>query len=64
MPRVINGDRIGKQARLAVGCSATIFDSARQKVLLTRRMDNGTCWMWADWLMRRAAEHAVHQKLP
>ncbi len=42
MPRVINGDRIGKQARLAVGCSTTIFDSARQKVLLTRRMDNGT----------------------
>jgi 8-oxo-dGTP pyrophosphatase MutT (NUDIX family) len=41
MARVINGDRIGKQARLAVGCSATIFDSARQKVLLTRRMDDG-----------------------
>jgi 8-oxo-dGTP pyrophosphatase MutT (NUDIX family) len=41
MARVISGDRIGKQARLAVGCSATIFDSARQKVLLTRRMDDG-----------------------
>jgi 8-oxo-dGTP pyrophosphatase MutT (NUDIX family) len=42
MARVINGDRVGRQARLAVGCSATIFDSARQKVLLTRRRDNGT----------------------
>ena len=42
MARVINGDRIGKQARLAVGCSATIFDSAREKVLLTRRRDNGS----------------------
>ena len=40
MARVISGDRIGKQARLAVGCSATIFDSARQKVLLTRRVDD------------------------
>jgi 8-oxo-dGTP pyrophosphatase MutT (NUDIX family) len=42
MARVVSGDRIGKQARLAVGCSATIFDAGRQKVLLTRRMDNGT----------------------
>jgi 8-oxo-dGTP pyrophosphatase MutT (NUDIX family) len=41
MARVISGDRIGKQARLAVGCSATIFDSARQRVLLTRRADDG-----------------------
>ena len=41
MARVMSGDRIGKQARLAVGCSATIFDSARQKVLLTRRTDDG-----------------------
>src|SRR5262245_47634731 len=42
MARIISGDRVGKQARLAVGCSATIFDAARQKVLLTRRMDDGT----------------------
>ena len=42
MARVVTGDRIGKQAHLAVGCSASIFDSARQKVLLTRRRDNGT----------------------
>src|SRR5689334_3900443 len=42
MPRVIDGERIGKQARLAIGCSATIFDSAHQKVLLTRRKDNDT----------------------
>lgn len=41
MAKLIYGDRIGKQGRLRLGCSATIFDSARQKVLLTRRTDNG-----------------------
>jgi 8-oxo-dGTP pyrophosphatase MutT (NUDIX family) len=41
MTRIIFGDRIGKTARLRLGCSATIFDTARQKILLTRRADNG-----------------------
>jgi ADP-ribose pyrophosphatase YjhB (NUDIX family) len=41
MAKIIEGDRIGKLGRLALGCSATIFDSTRQKVLLTRRTDNG-----------------------
>lgn len=35
------GERIGRQAGLRVGCSATIFDVDRQRVLLTRRVDNG-----------------------
>lgn len=39
--RVIQGDRIGKQGRLRVGCSAVIFDPGREKILLTRRTDNG-----------------------
>jgi ADP-ribose pyrophosphatase YjhB (NUDIX family) len=39
--KIIEGDRIGKLGRLAWGCSATIFDATRQKVLLTRRTDNG-----------------------
>ena len=39
--KIIEGDRIGKLGKLALGCSATIFDPSRQKVLLTRRTDNG-----------------------
>ena len=39
--QVVYGDRIGKQAALAVVCSAAIFDSSGQKLLLTRRADNG-----------------------
>ncbi|HEX2623372.1 MAG TPA: NUDIX domain-containing protein [Phototrophicaceae bacterium] len=41
MVKVITGERIGQQARLTVGCSAIIFDPAREKILLTRRTDNG-----------------------
>jgi ADP-ribose pyrophosphatase YjhB (NUDIX family) len=39
--KIIEGDRIGKLGKLACGCSATIFDATRQKILLTRRSDNG-----------------------
>jgi ADP-ribose pyrophosphatase YjhB (NUDIX family) len=39
--KIIAGERIGKLGELALGCSATIFDPTRQKVLLTRRSDNG-----------------------
>jgi 8-oxo-dGTP pyrophosphatase MutT (NUDIX family) len=39
--KVIFGDRIGKDAELRLGTSATIFDAARAKVLLTQRADNG-----------------------
>ena len=35
------GDRIGKTAQIRVGCSALIYDEAREKILLTRREDNG-----------------------
>ncbi|MEW5829791.1 MAG: NUDIX domain-containing protein [Chloroflexota bacterium] len=35
------GERIGRQGRIRLGCSAVIFDESRQKVLLTRRADNG-----------------------
>ncbi len=41
MSKLIYGDRIGESGKLGPGCSATIFDSGRQKVLLTRRADNG-----------------------
>jgi ADP-ribose pyrophosphatase YjhB (NUDIX family) len=41
MSQVLYGNRLGKEGELRLGCSATIFDSKREKVLLTRRADNG-----------------------
>jgi 8-oxo-dGTP pyrophosphatase MutT (NUDIX family) len=41
MARIVTGERIGRQARLLIGCSAVIFDERREKILLTRRTDNG-----------------------
>ena len=40
MTQVLYGKRLGKNGELRIGCSATLFDEARQKVLLTRRLDN------------------------
>ena len=39
--KVVYGDRIGKEGKLRLGCSAVIFGNERQSVLLTRRSDNG-----------------------
>jgi ADP-ribose pyrophosphatase YjhB (NUDIX family) len=39
--QVLYGERLGKQGTLRLGCSAIIFDEKREKVLLTRRTDNG-----------------------
>ena len=41
MTKVLYGERLGKNGELRIGCSATIFDNSHQKVLLTRRQDNG-----------------------
>ena len=41
MTQVLYGPQLGKEGKLRVGCSATIFDQAREKVLLTQRTDNG-----------------------
>jgi 8-oxo-dGTP pyrophosphatase MutT (NUDIX family) len=41
MAKILYGERIGKTATLRVGASAIIFDESRQKILLTRRTDNG-----------------------
>jgi ADP-ribose pyrophosphatase YjhB (NUDIX family) len=41
MVRLIHGERIGRQGKLMVGCSAVLFDEKREKILLTRRNDNG-----------------------
>jgi 8-oxo-dGTP pyrophosphatase MutT (NUDIX family) len=40
MTHIIYGDRIGKQGKIRLGCSAAIFDE-KGRVLLTQRQDNG-----------------------
>ena len=41
MAKILKGERIGKTALLRTGCSAVIFDRRRERILLTRRTDNG-----------------------
>jgi ADP-ribose pyrophosphatase YjhB (NUDIX family) len=41
MSSIAYGERIGRRGKILVGCSAVIFDEMRNKVLLTRRADNG-----------------------
>lgn len=41
MAQLIYGDRIAKTAKIQVGATAILFDDAGQKLLLTRRTDNG-----------------------
>lgn len=38
--KIIHEDRAGKLGTLALGCAAAIFDPAREKILLVRRLDN------------------------
>lgn len=40
MTKIINGERIGRLGKISTGCAAVIFDSVKQKILLTRRADN------------------------
>ena len=40
MTQVLYGERIGRQGKLRLGCSASIFDEHR-RIFLTRRADNG-----------------------
>ncbi len=41
MVKIVHGHRIGKEGHLSLACSAVLFDSARQRILLTRRQDDG-----------------------
>jgi 8-oxo-dGTP pyrophosphatase MutT (NUDIX family) len=45
MTKVLFGDRLGRNGKLRLGCSATLFDPTYKKILLTRRTDNG------DWCL-------------
>lgn len=38
---VLYGPRLGREGKVRVGCSAILFDETREKVLLTKRTDNG-----------------------
>ncbi|MFZ5857617.1 MAG: NUDIX domain-containing protein [Chloroflexota bacterium] len=40
MTQILYGDRLGREGKIRVGCSAAIFNK-EGKVLLTRRRDNG-----------------------
>src|SRR4030095_16582126 len=40
MTQILYGDRLGKQGKIRLGCSAAIFDQ-QGRVLLTKRKDNG-----------------------
>lgn len=41
MAKIIQGERIAKKSELRVGSCAVIFDETRERILLTRRKDNG-----------------------
>lgn len=41
MAKYIYGDRIAREGKVVVGCSALIFNEGREKILLMRRTDNG-----------------------
>jgi len=41
MSKLIYGDRVGKTGKIIVGASAMIWDTEGEKILLTRRSDNG-----------------------
>jgi ADP-ribose pyrophosphatase YjhB (NUDIX family) len=41
MTKVLFGERIGRTGKLRLGCSAAIFNENRDKILLTKRSDNG-----------------------
>ena len=42
MARITRGERVGRLGRLAVGCSAAVFDPTGDRILLVRRADSTT----------------------
>ncbi|MCB0017958.1 MAG: NUDIX domain-containing protein [Anaerolineales bacterium] len=41
MAEIIYGERVGREGKLAIGCSAWVCDETSKKVLLVKRVDNG-----------------------
>ncbi len=40
MAKLIVGERVGREGRIGVGCSAAVFDETGRRILLIRRADN------------------------
>src|SRR5688500_20363289 len=57
MTKVLYGERISRQGKLRLGCSAAIFDEAG-RIFLTRRADNGQ-WCLPGGGMERSEERRV-----
>lgn len=45
MTYILTGERIGREGKIRLGCSAVLLDESGTRVLLTRRTDNG------DWCL-------------
>jgi len=41
MVKLVQGERVGRQANLVVKCVVAVFDESGQRLLLTRRAENG-----------------------
>ena len=41
MAQLILGERVGRQGKLAVGCSASVMNETGERMLLIKRADNG-----------------------
>lgn len=41
MTYILTGERIGREGKIRLACSATLFDESGANILLTRRSDNG-----------------------
>lgn len=50
MATLLYGERIAATGKLGLGCSGCLFDASGQKILLTRRADNGRWCLPGGWM--------------
>jgi 8-oxo-dGTP pyrophosphatase MutT (NUDIX family) len=50
MMQIVSGERIGQLGKIRLGCSAAIFDETANKLLLTKRADNGEWCLPGGWV--------------
>ena len=67
MTKLLHGNRIAKNVPIRVGCSAAIFDSSRERILLICRSDNGLWCLPAGGVesgesVREACEREVEEE--
>jgi 8-oxo-dGTP pyrophosphatase MutT (NUDIX family) len=65
MVKLIQGERVGKDGQLRVSSLVAIFDKAKEKILLTRRRDNGRWCLPGGGIEpgESAAEGAIRETL-